>query len=185
MQVFFLFDSENLKKEERLRFVLDDKTLVWFDEREEVGTHISFYIPANKDALKKFITLQEYEGVSFHFMPRFEPYVQERLEKSYLQALSLAKKANLLVVGLPQIKEYKVKKSFKAFILASDAGKDVSKRVHSWKSVICHGVTSLELGNALGLNNVSVVGVKDKKEANYLINTHKKFKALTDNEVDV
>ena len=174
----FLFESENLKKEERLRFVLDDANTLFFDEAEKAPAKVSLYIPAQKSAFQQLLQMKQVDGVLLHITSDFEKFVHTQLKKSFLQAISLAKKANLLVVGLGQIQEYNAQNNFKAFILADDAGKDVSKRVHSWQTVLCHGVTSFELENALGLHNVSIVGVKDKKEASYLLNAHKKLKAL-------
>lgn len=178
MAQVFLFESENLSKEERLRFVLDAQGTLWFDVSEKAPSQHVFYIPCTKNSLNKLAGLEMWEDIPITLPDEFKKNVQNTLKKTFLQNLSLAKKSGLLVVGLSKIQEYVEKKPLKALILADDAGKDVSKRVHSMQIMLCHGVTSFDIENALGLSNVSLVGVQAKKEAKTLLKMHGKLKAL-------
>ncbi len=180
MSQVFLFESESLTKEERLRFVLDDQNNLWFDLHEKAPAQKSFYIPATKDCLQQFLQQQLAEGSGVTVAGNMKNAVENALKKHFLQTLSLLKKSGSIVVGLPKVQERMATKPLKALVLASDAGKDVSKRVHSWQIMLCHGVTGLDLENALGQHNVSLVGVEDKKEADCLLNVYSKYKALID-----
>ncbi len=178
MAQVFLFESENLSKEERLRFVLDGQGVLWFDVSEKAPSAHVFYIPSTKEALNQMLSLEKWENMPITVANGFEKMVQDALKKAFLQNLSLAKKSGLLVVGLAKVQEYIEKKPLKALILADDAGKDVSKRVHSMQIMLCHGVTSFDIENALGLNNVSLVCIQSKKEAETLLKMHSKLIAL-------
>jgi ribosomal protein L7Ae-like RNA K-turn-binding protein len=174
----FLFESENLTKERRLRFVLDDQNKLCFDCFEKAKATIYFYIPSQKEFLLQFLEMNSYEKYSWQVQSAFDEQVLNAVEKSFFQAVSIAKKSGLLVVGLAKIQEYLRKNSIKATILVDGAGKDVSKRVHSWKSMICHGIDGLQLEKALGMPNISVVAVRDRRDAGNLLNTYTKLQAL-------
>lgn len=178
MTQVFLFESENLNEEERLRFVLDEQGQVWFDCFEKASSSVYFYIPAQKEFLLKFLAMNTYEDFSWKTQDDFDSDVLNAIEKSFFQAISIAKKSGLLVIGLPKIQDYIEKRPIKGIILTDEAGKDVSKRVHSWQSMICHGVNRLQLEKALGLPNVSVVAVRDRRDAKKLLNIYKKLEAL-------
>ncbi len=82
-----------------------------------------------------------------------------------LQNLGLCKKANKLVAGFDIVQEKMSKGLVKMIFIANDASANTISHLESkscYHNVIVNkNYSSIELNNAIGLNNIKVIGITD------------------------
>lgn len=164
-QQVFLFESQSIDKEERLRFVKGPDGKLWFDIDEKAPAKNEVYLPCERDFLQKAMDENLFEDAFAVTVPKdLQQTVTAALKKKLLASLSLAKKSGLSVLGLEKVKEVYHNGKIATVFLASDAGGDVTKRMHSWDVGICNELSKDDLSHALGGENISLVGLLDKPQ---------------------
>ncbi|MFT7144352.1 MAG: putative RNA-binding protein YlxR (DUF448 family) [Alphaproteobacteria bacterium] len=164
-QTVYLFESKDMDKESRLRFVKGPEGDLWFDIDEKAPAENEVYIPCERALLVKAIDEKLFESafaVTVH--EDLLQVVTDFLKKKLVASLSMAKKSGLSVLGLEKVKEVYHKGSIATVFLASDAGGDVTKRVYSWDVGTCNELSKDDLSQALGGENISLVGLLDKPQ---------------------
>ncbi len=79
------------------------------------------------------------------------------LKQRALQDLSLARKAGVLIAGLPALRQ--ARGQIAAVVLATDAGKDTQSRLHGWDVPLYTIFSREELETSLRLMNIAVCGL--------------------------
>lgn len=87
--------------------------------------------------------------------------VERALKQDALHTLGLAKKAAALAVGVDDILENKQKLA--GLVLATDIGKDATKKLSYLETEICQIFTNDELAYALGLPYIAAIGLTIKR----------------------
>jgi hypothetical protein len=152
--------GEQAPQGELLRFVAGPDGKVYFDISGKApgrGAYLRPVPAALEKALKRkvlgrHLKAQVPEDLSI--------ILAGQLRQRALEALSLAKKAGQLTVGLEET--LKARQTMHALILATDAGLNAQEKFAAWGVPTVRLFSKLELEQALGVPNTAVAGLTDE-----------------------
>ncbi len=176
--------KQKLDKSQMLRFaVLESEGIVVPDFNKKLASRGVYVICSKKaveTAVNKQLFIRSLRKKVKHEKALSE-VVENLLKKKALEAISMAKKAGALIVGLDNIKKEKNNIAF--FIEANDAGLDGRKKVEAMakeKQIFCLYNTE-ELEQALGLVNCVHLAVKNSQMSKNVFESLYKLKNFLEN----
>ncbi len=176
--------KQKMDKNQMLRFaVLENEGIVVPDFNKKLSSRGVYVIPSKKAveiAVNKQLFIRSLRQKVKH-EKSLPDVVEELLKKNALSAISIAKKAGALIVGLDNIKKEKNNIAF--FIEANDAGLDGRKKVEAMakeKQIFCLYNTE-ELEQALGLINCVHLAVRHSQMSKNVFECLYKLKNFLEN----
>jgi hypothetical protein len=142
-----------------LRFVAGPDGKVHFDVSGKLPGRGAYLAPtplALEKALQRRILSRHLQAQVGENIPTI---VADQLRRRAMDALSLAKKAGQLAIGLDEV--LKARPTLQAIILAEDAGTGAQKKLAGWSGHTARLFSKAELEQALGVPNTVVVGLTD------------------------
>ena len=156
-----LVTGEVKPKAELIRFVLDPQHNVIPDLAARLPGR-GLWVTASLESLQKAVQKNLFARAAkatVHADPFLPAQVEQLLAKRCTDLLGLARGAGLAVTGQPQVEEALKTQKLAFVLVAADAGNDALKKLG--RAVLVRSAfTRAQLGEALGRENVVVIGLR-------------------------
>ena len=172
------------KQKKLLRFVIGPNNDIIFDDSGKLSGH-SFWLTPSKKIINKAIKQKLFEKeVNHHIQIRTDLFnhVKQTIKKRCLDYISLANKAGLVNIGLQKLKIKKISKNIRLLVLSTPYSKSTKSALNKiYENIeIIELFDSKELGQSLGKDSITTLGITKSKLSDKLINEIQKYQYLED-----